>query len=218
MPDLNEKHFSGESDITTEKARELTTKGNIKAVNETLTKLGWEGQPIGDRHSESQDFHRWQKSRGRTVQPASTSLPFTLLPSLSFPSSPLYLYPSPPLYFPFSPSSLCPLSSFPPLSLASPTSFAKNIKKIVGGQVKQIKDGNIPRVHSKQKGKCGHATTTTTAAAAALLQIFRGYSDLSVIMKTSVAEPEPPRAGVAPTSTTAQAPPIIENLTKLVNF
>ena len=90
--------------------------------------------------------------------------------------------------------------------------------------MKQIKDGNIPRVHSKQKGKCGHATTTTTtttaaaAAAAALLQIFRGYSDLSVIMKTSVAEPEPPRAGVAPTSTPAQAPPIIENLTKLVNF
>ena len=46
MPDLNEKHFSGESDITSEKMKELTTKGNIKAVSETLTKLGWEGQQI----------------------------------------------------------------------------------------------------------------------------------------------------------------------------
>ena len=90
MPDLNEKHFSGESDITTEKARELTTKGNIEAVNETLTKLGWEGQPIATVNLRI-------STDGRRVEDGQFNLRVLLYPLL------------------FSPRSLSPL----PLSLST---------------------------------------------------------------------------------------------------
>ena len=46
MPDLDDKHFKGNSDIPAEKVKELLTKGNREATIETLTKLGWEGQLI----------------------------------------------------------------------------------------------------------------------------------------------------------------------------
>ena len=46
MPELLEKHFEGERDIPAEKVKDLLTKGSREAVIETLTKLGWEGQPI----------------------------------------------------------------------------------------------------------------------------------------------------------------------------
>ena len=46
MPDLLEKHFAGERDIPAGKVKDLLTKGNREAVIDTLTRLGWEGQPI----------------------------------------------------------------------------------------------------------------------------------------------------------------------------
>ena len=46
MPELLEKHFEGKSEIPSGKVKELLTKGNREAVTETLTRLGWEGQPI----------------------------------------------------------------------------------------------------------------------------------------------------------------------------
>ena len=46
MPDLLEKHFEGKQDIPSGKVKELLTKSDSATVNETLTKLGWEGQLI----------------------------------------------------------------------------------------------------------------------------------------------------------------------------
>ena len=46
MPDLQEKHFEGNSEIATEKVKDLLTKGNKEAIVETLTRSGWEGQPM----------------------------------------------------------------------------------------------------------------------------------------------------------------------------
>ena len=46
MPDLLEKHFEGKQDIPSGKVKDLLTKGDTATVNETLTKLGWEGQLI----------------------------------------------------------------------------------------------------------------------------------------------------------------------------
>ena len=46
MPDLHERYFEGNSEIKTERVKELLTKGNKEAIVETLTRSGWEGQPI----------------------------------------------------------------------------------------------------------------------------------------------------------------------------
>ena len=121
MPDLNEKHFSGESDITTEKARELTTKGNIEAVNENLTKLGWEGQPIATVNLRI-------STDGRRVEDGQFNLRVLLYPLLFSPRSlsPLPLYCIP---LPLSSSifSLLSLFSLPPLLLSSTLSCSPYI-------------------------------------------------------------------------------------------
>ena len=46
MPELLEKHFEGRREIPPDKVKDLLTGSNKEAVIETLTKLGWEGQPI----------------------------------------------------------------------------------------------------------------------------------------------------------------------------
>ena len=46
MPDLNKKLFQGESDISTDRVKDLLTEGNSDSINNTLTKLGWEGQLV----------------------------------------------------------------------------------------------------------------------------------------------------------------------------
>ena len=46
MPDLQEKYFEGNIDIATERVKDLLTKDNKEAIVETLTRSGWEGQPI----------------------------------------------------------------------------------------------------------------------------------------------------------------------------
>ena len=121
MPDLNEKHFSGESDITTEKARELTTKGNIEAVNENLTKLGWEGQPIATVNLRI-------STDGRRVEDGQFNLRVLPYPLLFSPRSlsPLPLYCIP---LPLSSSifSLLSLFSLPPLLLSSTLSCSPYI-------------------------------------------------------------------------------------------